>query len=127
MKSFDDLDKNIDKYYKGSQDNGATPDELELKTLLDRMSLANNIEDNIAIPINISSIVEKGQEIRLKTRLRQATFKFIALAILLSSVIGFMSLKVSIAVIVAAQFVMLIVLLTLNIILLKRKARREVL
>ena len=125
MKSFDDLDKNIDKYYEGSLDS-ATPEELELKTLLDRMSLADNIEDNISIPINISSIVEKGQEIRLKTRLRQATFKFLSLAILLSAGIGFIAINISIPVIMIAQFVMLIVLLTINIILIKRKARREV-
>jgi len=125
MKSFDDLDKNIDKYYEGSLDS-TTPDELELKTLLDRMSLADNIEDNISIPISISSIVETGQEIRLKNRLRQATFKFLSLAILLSVGIGFMAIKISIPIIMVAQFVILIVLLTINIMLIKRKARREV-
>lgn len=124
MKSFDDLDKNIDKYYEGSLDD-ATSDELELKSTLDKMSLADHIEDNISVPIDISSIVEKGQQIRLSTKLRKATFKFLLVAILFATVIGFMSIKVSIAVIVAAQIVMLIVLLTLNLILLNRKARRE--
>ena len=99
MKSFDDLDKNIDKYYEGSLGD-ATSDELELKATLDKMSLADHIEDNISVPIDISSIVEKGQQIRLSTKLRKATFKFLLVAILLSTVIGFMSIKLSIPVII---------------------------
>ena len=126
MKSFDNLDKNIDKYYEGSLD-GATSDVVELKAILDKMSLADKIEDNVSMPIDISSIVEKGQQIRLSSKLRQATFKFLLMAILFATVIGFMSMKVSLPVIVAAQIVMLIVLLTLNVMLLKRKSRREAL
>ncbi|PRR83763.1 hypothetical protein [Clostridium vincentii] len=125
MKSFDDLDKNIDKYYERSLD-GATSDRLELKAILDKMSLANHIEDNISVPIDISSIVEKGQQIRLSTKLRKATFKFLLVAILFATVIGVMSIKLSISVIMVSQFGMLIVLLIVNSILLKQKARREV-
>lgn len=124
MKSFDDLDKNIEKYYDGLLD-GATSDELELKAILDKMSLADHIEDNISVPIDISSIVETGQQIRLSTKLRKATFKFLLVAILLSTVIGFMSIKLSISVIIGSQFGMLILLLIINSIILKQKARRE--
>lgn len=125
MKSFDDLDKNIDKYYKGSLD-GATSDRLELKAILDKMCLADHIEDNISVPIDISSIVEKGQQIRLSTKLRKATFKFLLVAILFATVIGVMSIKLSISVIMVSQFGILILLLIINSILLKQKARREV-
>lgn len=124
MKSFDDLDKNIDKYYEGSLD-GVTSDELEIKAALDKMTLVEDI-DKISVTIDISSIVEKGQQINFNTKLKKATFKFLSLAILLSTIIGFVSLKVSIQVIIAVQFLMLIVLLTINLISLKRKARREV-
>lgn len=124
MKSFDDLDKNIDNYYEGSLD-GATSDGLELKATLDRMSLADHIEDNVSMPIDISSIVEKGQQIRLSTKLRQATFKFLLVAVLLSTVIGFMAIKLSISVIIGYQFGILILLLIINSIILKQKARRE--
>ena len=124
MKSFDDLDKNIDKYYEGSLGD-ATSDELEVKATLDKMSLADYIENNISVPIDISSIVEKGQQIRLSTKLRKATFKFLLVAILLSTVIGFMSIKLSISVIIGSQFGMLILLLIINSIILNQKARRE--
>jgi len=124
MKSFDDLDKNIDKYYEGSLGD-ATSDELEVKATLDKMSLADYIENNISVPIDISSIVEKGQQIRLSTKLRKATFKFLLVAILLSTVIGFMSIKLSISVIIGSQFGMLILLLIINSIILKQNARRE--
>jgi hypothetical protein len=123
MKSFDDLDKNIDKYYEGSLD-GATSDELEIKAALDKMSRVDEI-DNISVPIDISAIVERGQQIRFDTKLRKSTLQFLSLAILLATAIGVISLKVSIPVIMVVQFVMLIVLLTINLISLNRKAGGE--
>lgn len=99
--------------------------ELELKAFLDKMYLANDIENNIAFHIEVSSIIEKGQQIRFNLNLRKATFKFLSLAILLSTLIGLMCIKVSISVIMASQFVVLILLLIINSILLKKKARRE--
>lgn len=124
MKSFDDLDKKIDKYYDGSLE-GITSNELELKVNLDKMSLVDDIENNISISIDIRSVVENGQQIRLNNKLRKATIKFLSLAILLSALIGFMCTKVSISVIMTYQFVLLILLLVLNTILLKTKARSE--
>lgn len=124
MKSFDDLDKKIDKYYDGSIED-INSNELELKATLDKMSLINGIENNISVPIDIRSIVEKGQQTRLNNKLRKATIKFLSLAILLSILIGFMCTKVSILVIMTYQFVMLIILLLLNSILLKKKVRSE--
>lgn len=124
MKSFEDLDKKIDKYYDGSLED-INSNELELKATLDKMSLINGIENNISVPIDIRLIVEKGQQTRLNNKLRRATIKFLALAILLSTLIGFMCTKVSISVIMIYQFVMLIILLLLNSILLKKKARSE--
>lgn len=122
MKSFDDLDKNIDKYYEGLLD-GTTSDELELKSALDKMSIVNNIERNVPVPIDISSIVEKGQQMRFNNKLRKATGKFLLLAILFSILIEFMCTKVSILVIMAFQFVLLILLLIINSILLRKKVR----
>jgi hypothetical protein len=124
MKTFDDIDKNIDKYYDGSLD-GSTSDELELKATLDKMSLVNDIENIISVPIDISSIIEKGQQLRFNLKLRKATFKFLSLAILFSTLIGLMCIKVSISIIFSSQFVVLILLLIINSILLKKKARRE--
>lgn len=124
MKSFDDLNKNIDKYYEGSLD-GATSDEFELKSILDKMSIANDVENNIPVSIDISSIVEKGQEIGFNNKLRKATIKFLLVATLMSIFIGFMCTKVSIAAIVEAQFVLLILLLIINSFIIRRKARRE--
>ncbi len=124
MKSFDNLDKNIDKYYEGSLD-GAASDELELKEVLDKMSFASNIDDKVPISIDVSSVVEKGQEIRLSAKLRKATFRFFIFAILLSSFIGFIYIKTSIEVVVIAQTILLMALLMINFLLLKRKSRRE--
>lgn len=124
MKSFDDLNKNIDKYYEGSLD-GATSDEFELKSILDKMSIANDMENNIPVSIDISSIVEKGQEIGFNIKLRKATIKFLLVATLMSIFIGFMCTKVSIAAIVEVQFVLLILLLIINSFIIRRKARGE--
>lgn len=125
MKSFDDLDKKIDKYYEGSLD-GATSDELEIKSALDKMNLIEAIEENIPINIDISNIVEAGEKIRFNNKLRKSTFKFLILAIVISALIGYMYIKVSIYVIVAIQFLVLITLLILNYVLLKKKVRSEV-
>ncbi|MCM8710321.1 hypothetical protein M2651_04680 [Clostridium sp. SYSU_GA19001] len=125
MKSFDDLDKKIDKYYEGSLD-GATSDELEIKSALDKMNLIEAIEENIPINIDISNIVEAGEKIRFNNKLRKSTFKFLILAILISALIGYVYIKVSIYVIVAIQFLVLITLLILNYVLLKKKVRSEV-
>lgn len=124
MKSFDDLNKNIDKYYEGSLD-GATSDEFELKSILDKMSITNDMENNIPVSIDISSIVEKGQKIGFNIKLRKATIKFLLVATLMSIFIGFMCTKVSIAAIVEVQFVLLILLLIINSFIIRRKARRE--
>lgn len=124
MKSFDNLDKKIDKYYEGSLD-GVTSDELEIKEALDKMSIASNIDDKISVPIDVSSIVEKGQEIRFSTKIRKATFKFLIFAILVSTLVGFVYIKISIEVMLISQTVLLIVLLIINFVLLRKKSRRE--
>lgn len=124
MKSFDDLNKKIDKYYEGSLD-GNTSEELEIKNALDRMSSIKDIENNISIFVDVSSVVEKGQEIRFNKKLRQDTFKFLTLAILIAILFGFMYTKVSFPVIMASQFGMLVGLLILNFILLKKRVRRD--
>ncbi|GAA0084031.1 hypothetical protein UT300007_04700 [Clostridium sp. CTA-7] len=125
MKSFDDLDKNIDKYYEGSL-NDSTSDELEIRSALDKMSIVNNIENRISIPIDISSIVEEGQEIHFNKNLKKATFKFLLFAIALSILIGFIYVKVSIPVVMTSQFIVIVGLLIINSIIIKRKARSEV-
>lgn len=125
MKSFDDFDKNIDRYYEESLD-GVTSDELQIKDALDKMSIISDIENDIPIFANISSIVEEGQEIRFKINLRKATFKFVTLALLISSLLGFMCIKVSISITIGIQFILLIVMLLTNTIILKTKARRDV-
>jgi hypothetical protein len=125
MKSLDNFDENIKKYYDGSLD-GATSNELELKEALDKMSIASNIDDKVPISIDVSSIVEKGQELRLSVKLRKATFRFLVFAILLSTSIGVLYIKTSIEVIMISQTALLIVLLIINFILLRKKSRREV-
>jgi hypothetical protein len=124
MKSFDNLDKKIDKYYEGSLD-GVTSDELEIKEALDKMSLASNIDDKISVPIDVSSIVEKGQEIIFSTKIRKATFRFLIFAVLVSTLVGFVYIKTSIEVMLISQTVLLIVLLIINFVLLRKKSRRE--
>lgn len=124
MKSFDDLDKNIEKYYDGSLD-GTASDEIEVKEALDKMSIASTIDDKISISIDINDVVEKGQEIRFSAKLRKATFMFLIFAILMSTLIGFIYIKTSIEVIMIFQTVLLIVLLIINFVLLRKKSRRE--
>lgn len=121
MKSFDE---NIEKYYDGSLDE-STSDELELKEALDKMSLASSIDDKVPINIDVSSVVEKGQEIRFNTKLRKATFRFFIFSILLSTLIGFIYIKTSIEVMIMCKTILLVVSLIMNLFLLKRKSRRE--
>lgn len=124
MKSFDNFDKNIDKYYEDSLD-GVTSDQLQIKEALDKMSIIDEIENGIEISTNISSIVEEGQKIRFKIKLRKATFKFVILATLISSLLGFIFLKVSISMTIIVQIILIIAMLITNSIILKTKARRN--
>lgn len=124
MKSSDNFDKNIDKYYEDSLD-GVTSDQLQIKEALDKMSIIDEIENGIEISTNISSIVEEGQKIRLKIKLRKATFKFVILATLISSLLGFIFLKVSISMTIIVQIILIIAMLITNSIILKTKARRN--
>ncbi|GKU24248.1 hypothetical protein CFOLD11_10740 [Clostridium folliculivorans] len=124
MKPFDNLDENIDKYYDGSL-NKASKGEADLKSILDRMSIAEDLETKVSVNVDISSIVENGEQIRFSKRLRKETFKFLLLAGFLSIFIGFMYMRVSLYITFAIQSILLIFLLMLNQVFLKKKTRRE--
>lgn len=121
MKSFDE---NIEKYYDGSLDESIS-DELELKEALDKMSLVSSLDDKVPINVDVSSVVEKGQEIRFSLKLRKATFRFLIFAILVATLIGFIYIKTSVKIIMIVQTVLLILLLIINFVLLRKKSRRE--
>lgn len=124
MKPFDNLDENIDKYYDGSL-NKASKEEADLKSILDKMSIAEDLENMVSVNVDISSIVENGEQIRFAKRLRKETFKFLLLAGFLSIFIGFMYMRVSLYITFGIQFIAMIFLLILNQVFLKKKPRRE--
>ncbi|GFZ30186.1 hypothetical protein CSC2_07120 [Clostridium zeae] len=124
MKPFDNLDKNIDKYYDGSL-NEESKEEADLKVILDKMYLAEDLETRVSVNIDINSIVENGNQTRFAKKLRKETFKFLLFAGFLSIFIGFMYIRVSIYATLAIQSLGLIFLLILNQVFLKKKARSE--
>lgn len=125
MKSFDEFNKDIDKYYEGSLD-GATSENSDLKDALDKMSYIENIEEEVKIPINLDSIVEKGLDISSKKKLKKSTFEFLSLSILISIIVGVIGMKNSFEVVLGFQFILLIILLILNTVLLKRRKGQRV-
>lgn len=125
MKSFKSLDENIDKYYEGKLDDSAS-DEIEIKAILDKMSIINDIENNISMPIDVSSIVEEGQRVRFNKKLKIDTFKFLLVAILVAISIGIICIKISIPVVLVAQFILMLGLLLINFIILKKKVRSDI-
>lgn len=124
MKSYDNLDKNIDKYYADEIDK-TSEEEAELKSILDKMSIAEDLVNSVSVNIDISSIVENGQQIRFEKKLRKETFKFLLFAGFLSIFIGFMYMRVSLYITFLVQFVAIIFLLILNQIVIKKKLRRD--
>lgn len=124
MKPFDNLDKNIDKYYADSLDPHIT-DQCELKEALDMMTTANKIDNIVSIPTDVSLIIEKGQEVRLKTRLRKETFKFIPIAILIVLILTLIAIKSSLIVISIIQITLSILLVSLIVLLPIKRNRRE--
>jgi hypothetical protein len=128
MKSYDNLDKsldkNIDKYYANEIDK-TRAEEAELKSILDKMSIAEDLDNSVSVNVDISSIVENGQQIRFENKLRKETFKFLLFAAFLSVFIGFMYLRVSLYITFLVQFVAMIFLLILNQIVIKKKLRRD--
>lgn len=124
MKPFDNLDENIDNYYDGSL-NKANKEEVDLKSILDKMSIAEDLENRVSVKIDISSIVENGEQIRFAKKLRKETFKFLLFAGFLSIFIGFMYMRVSLYLTFAIQFITMISLLILNQVFLNKKVRRQ--
>lgn len=124
MQSFDNLDKNIDKYYEGSLDNNSS-DESAIKEALDMMSLAKDFEKIVSIPTDVSSIVEKGQQIRLNAKLRKETFKFLPIAILITAFIGLIAIKSSLIVISIVQVILSVLLISLIVLVPRKYKRRE--
>ncbi len=125
MKSFDEFNKDIDKYYEGSLD-GAISENKDLKDALDKMSCIENIEEEVKIPINLDSIVEQGLDISFKKKLKKSTFEFLILSILISIIVGVIGMKISFEVVLGFQFILLIILLILNTLLLKRRKGQRV-
>ncbi|MBK1812208.1 hypothetical protein JHL18_16415 [Clostridium sp. YIM B02505] len=124
MKPFDNFDENIDKYYDGSL-NKESKEESDLKSILDKMSIAEDLENNVSVNVDISSIVENGEQIRFEKKLRKETFKFLLFSAFLSVFIGFMYMRVSLYITFAIQFITMIFLLILNQVFLKKNTRRE--
>lgn len=125
MKSFDEFNKDIDKYYEGSLD-CAISENKDLKDALDKMSCIENIEEEVKIPINLDFIVEQGLDISFKKKLKKSTFEFLILSILISIIVGVIGMKISFEVVLGFQFILLIILLILNTLLLKRRKGQRV-
>lgn len=124
MKESNNFNQEIDKYYdKKINENDLK--QKEFKDCLDRMNVIEDLEKEIPMKIDISSIVENGQEIRAKKRLRQETLKFSIIAGVMAVFAGALALKTSLIWLFALQFIVLIVLLIINIISFNKNVRSE--
>ncbi|WP_160676102.1 hypothetical protein [Clostridium sp. C8-1-8] len=122
MKPFNNND-NIDKYYDKTLD--AKDDEaVELKQALDRMTIIEKLDQQSLTRVEVSKAVGEGLKLRDKKKLRRETFKFLLVAFIIASFIGFIYTKLKIEAVFISQIGLLIILLALNYILIKRKVRR---
>lgn len=124
MKKESQFNEGINTYYS-KEINEKNLKEEDLKKCLDKMNAITGLDENIAMDIDINKIIEKGQEIRVKRKLKIDTLKFSLLAAAISLVVGGIALKTSFILVCILQFIMIIVLLTINIITLNNSVREE--
>lgn len=124
MKKESQFNEGINTYYSKEINKNNLKEE-DLKKCLDKMNAITGLDENIAMDIDINKIIEKGQKIRVKRKLKIDTLKFSLLAAAISLVVGSIALKTSFILVCILQFIMIIVLLTINIITLNNSVREE--